>query len=72
MADPTGRFVITFNGEIYNFRALRDDLEAAGETFQSHSDTEVILKMYQRYGPNCVREFEGMFAYAIWDTVERT
>ena len=48
MADADGRYVITFNGEIYNFLALREELEAVGEKFQSRSDTEVILKMYQR------------------------
>ncbi|MBI3878483.1 MAG: asparagine synthase (glutamine-hydrolyzing) [Verrucomicrobia bacterium] len=72
MRDASGRYVITFNGEIYNFQTLRAELAAEGETFQSQSDTEVILKMYQRHGPSCVREFEGMFAFAIWDEQERT
>jgi asparagine synthase (glutamine-hydrolysing) len=72
MASADGRLHIVFNGEIYNFNSLRDDLIQDGETFVSHSDTEVILKMYARYGPDCVREFEGMFAFAIWDERERT
>src|SRR5712691_9187734 len=72
MSTSDGRFNITFNGEIYNFQALRAELAADGETFSSHSDTEVILKMYVRYGPDCVREFEGMFAIAIWDEVEQS
>src|SRR5438105_709981 len=72
MASADGRYHIVFNGEIYNFMALREELERAGETFISRSDTEVILKMYARHGPDCVREFKGMFAFAIWDEHERT
>ncbi len=72
MQTPDGRFHIAFNGEIYNFDNLRADLAAEGEEFVSHSDTEVILKMYARYGPDCVREFEGMFAVAIWNEQEQT
>jgi asparagine synthase (glutamine-hydrolysing) len=67
MRSADGRFTIVFNGEIYNFKQLRADLEAEGETFASGSDTEVILRMFARYGPDCVREFAGMFAIAIWD-----
>ena len=72
MATGDNRYHIVFNGEIYNFQTLRDKLEEEGETFNSHSDTEVILKMYVRYGPECVREFEGMFGIAIWDELEQT
>ncbi len=72
MSTPDGRFHITYNGEIYNFQALRAELETDGEKFNSRSDTEVILKMYARHGPECVREFEGMFAIAIWDEVEQS
>jgi asparagine synthase (glutamine-hydrolysing) len=72
MTTSDGRYQIVFNGEIYNFEALRKELEAEGETFSSYSDTEVILKMYARYGPECVREFEGMFGIAIWDEQEQT
>jgi asparagine synthase (glutamine-hydrolysing) len=72
MSTPDGRFHITFNGEIYNFATLRAELEAEGEMFSSHSDTEVVLKMFERYGPDCVREFEGMFAIAIWDEQEQS
>ena len=72
MKSEDGRYCITFNGEIYNFEALRKELRAEGEEFRSHSDTEVILKMYARYGPECVREFEGMFALAIWDEQEQS
>jgi len=72
MTSKDDRYHIVFNGEIYNFPALREELERAGEVFTSHSDTEVILKMYQRYGPDCVREFAGMFAIAIWDETDRS
>ena len=72
MTTEDGRYHIVFNGEIYNFPALREELEGAGEVFASHSDTEVILKMYRRYGPDCVREFAGMFAFAIWDEIDQS
>ena len=70
MRSDDGRYVIVFNGEIYNFRALRADLEAQGETFRSGSDTEVILRLYQREGRAGVRRLRGMYAFAIYD--ERT
>src|SRR5438045_9338982 len=71
MASADGRYHIVFNGEIYNFMALREELERAGDTFTSRADTEVILKMYGRYGADCVRQFKGMFAFAIWDQREQ-
>lgn len=67
MHDPETGNVIVFNGEIYNFQKLRRDCEAAGAQFRSRSDTEVILALYRRLGPACVRELRGMFALAIWD-----
>ncbi len=72
MQTADGRYTIVFNGEIYNFDALRTELIAEGETFASHSDTEVILKMFARFGPDCVREFAGMFGIAIWDEQEES
>ena len=72
MSSPDGRYVLVFNGEIYNFRELRRDLEAAGEAFRSHSDTEVLLRLYQREGAQCLEKLRGMFAFAIWDIAERT
>ena len=72
MRTADGRYTIVFNGEIYNFKQLRAELEEEGETFSSDSDTEVILKMYTRYGPDCVREFAGMFGIAIWDEVDES
>jgi len=75
MSDPMSaardRQWIVFNGEIYNFRALRKELEELGEHFQSQTDTEVILKLYQREGPACVRRLSGMFAFAIYDEGKR-
>jgi asparagine synthase (glutamine-hydrolysing) len=71
MSSRDGRYRIVFNGEIYNFRELRAELEAEGEVFQTNSDTEVLLRLYQLRGPECVRELAGMFAFAILDAVER-
>ncbi len=72
MSTADGRYWITFNGEIYNFQELRHSLISQGEEFQSHTDTEVILKLYQRLGADCVNQFRGMFAFAIWDDLEKT
>src|SRR3989442_9643228 len=71
MSDPTGRYWIVFNGEIYNFRQLRAMLEAGGRRFRTRSDTEVILHAYAAYGEACVERLSGMFAFAIWDGAER-
>jgi len=58
---------LVFNGCIYNYEALKVELQELGQTFVSHSDTEVILKAYRQWGMDCVSRFEGMFAFAIWD-----
>jgi len=62
-----GRFALTYNGEIFNYRALRDELEAAGERFRSESDTEVLLRLLQRGGVASLDRVVGMFAFALWD-----
>lgn len=67
-----GRYTITFNGEIYNYKKLRAQLEENGETFSTFSDTEVILKLYINKGPKCVHNLRGMFAFMIWDNQEKT
>jgi len=60
-------FTLVFNGCIYNYEALKVELEDLGHVFHSHSDTEVILKSYRQWGMECVSRFEGMFAFALWD-----
>jgi len=62
---------ITYNGEIYNFRALRNELMATGVRFTSRSDTEVLLRLYERYGPAMVERLRGMFTFALWDSSKR-
>lgn len=66
-----GRAVIVFNGEIYNFRELRRELEQAGFTFRTNGDTEVILAAWQKWGPDCLSRLDGMFAFAIFDLATR-
>lgn len=67
MQTEGGDYVIAYNGEVYNFQELRRDLEAKGYGFRSRTDSEVVLKSYQEWGKDCVRRFNGMFAFAIWD-----
>jgi len=63
----TGSVVLTFSGEVYNFRELRAELAAAGHRFRTRSDTEVVLRAYLEWGAGCLRRFTGMFAFAVWD-----
>jgi asparagine synthase (glutamine-hydrolysing) len=67
MSTPDGRITIVYNGEVYNYPRLRLELESKGYQFRSSSDTEVVLYLYQEYGPDCLRHLNGMFAIAIWD-----
>lgn len=67
MANESGEIIVVFNGEIYNFKELRADLEAKGHRFATNSDTEAILHGYEEYGDDCVRRFNGMFAFALYD-----
>lgn len=72
MSTPDGLLHLVFNGEIYNFQILRETLEATGRhRFQTRSDTEVILHLYQEYGDRCVDYLRGMFAFAIWDSQKK-
>jgi asparagine synthase (glutamine-hydrolysing) len=66
------RYTITYNGELYNYIELRDQLKSKKFSFSSDSDTEVILAAYAFYGKDCLRHFDGMFAFAIWDELEQT
>lgn len=68
MSYADGRLHIVFNGEIYNFRELRSDLEKNGASFRTNCDTEVILAAYEHYGDDCLDYLEGMFAFALWDS----
>ena len=67
----SGRYQIVYNGEVFNYRELRTELEQAGYTFRSNSDTEVVLALYEKSGPPMLERLNGMFALAIWDTLER-
>jgi len=62
-----GSVSIVYNGEIYNFHELKDRLEAAGHKFKTHCDTETVLHGYEEFGPDCLKDLRGMFAFAIWD-----
>ncbi|HLT80637.1 MAG TPA: asparagine synthase (glutamine-hydrolyzing) [Cyclobacteriaceae bacterium] len=72
MWDDTGRYCIVFNGEIFNFPALRQELENGGVTFRSHCDTEVLLRLYIRDGVKCLTQLNGFFAFCIYDRSEET
>lgn len=71
MSDKDCRVIVALNGEIYNFKELRRELEAKGQVFSSHSDTEVIVLGYLTWGIEVVKRLRGMFAIALWDTVRR-
>jgi len=71
MLDPATGNQIVFNGEIYNYQALRAELETAGYQFRSHSDTEVLLKLYAEFGEQMLQKLRGMFAFVIWNEVRK-
>lgn len=71
MVSKCGKFIVAFNGEIYNYPALRRDLEAQGRVFTTNSDTEVLLHLYAIKGRAMVHDLRGMFAFAIWDNAAR-
>ncbi|TQK05238.1 XrtA/PEP-CTERM system amidotransferase [Herbaspirillum sp. SJZ107] len=70
--NPARDVALVFNGEIYNYRLLRDELIALGHVFRTKSDTEVVLQSWLAWGPDCVRRLRGMFAFAIWDRSQQT
>jgi len=71
MTTTDGRYTIVHNGEVYNFRQLRGELEKLGHQFRSHSDTEVVLNAYRQWGERCLERFNGIFAFAVWDSRQR-
>ncbi|MCS6860271.1 MAG: asparagine synthase (glutamine-hydrolyzing) [Abditibacteriales bacterium] len=71
LSNEDGSVWITFNGEIYNFQSLREQLEKKGHQFRTHSDTETIVHAYETYGAECVQHLRGMFAFALWDAKEQ-
>lgn len=71
MRTDDGRFVISYNGEVYNFREIREELIRLGHVFYSSTDTEVVLKAYAEWGRSCIERFNGMFALAVWDDYEK-
>lgn len=71
MLSACGNYVIVLNGEIYNFKELRKELANTGSRFSTESDTEVVLEAYRQWGSQCVQRFVGMFAFAVWDNVNK-
>ena len=72
MFDQTGRYMIIYNGEVYNYIELRCELENNGHVFRSETDTEVILYSYIEWGEECLHKFNGMWAFAIYDIKEKS
>ena len=72
MTTQDGRYTICYNGEVYNYVELREQLKAGGYVFQTQSDTEVVLALFARDGVECLKSLNGMFAFAVWDREKRT
>lgn len=72
LSNEDGTIWIVFNGEIYNYRELRQDLQAKGHIFKTQTDTEVIVHLYEEFGEACVGKLRGMFAFAVWDENQET
>lgn len=71
LSDPSGRFWIAFNGEIFNYIELRHELSKAGNKFRTNTDTEVVVQLYAKYGVSCLQKLNGQFVIAIWDKLEK-
>jgi asparagine synthase (glutamine-hydrolysing) len=71
MSNEDNTIFVIYNGEIYNFKSIREELIKKGHKFKSNSDTEIIIHAYEEYGPTCVNLFNGMFAFAIWDSKKK-
>src|ERR671936_513337 len=71
MSNEDGSLWLVFNGEVYNYVELRPELEALGHRFHSHSDTETVLHAYEQWGVDCLHRFNGMFAFALWDSLKQ-
>lgn len=71
MSDISGRYWIAYNGEIFNYKELRAELIQKGIQFKTHCDTEVVVQMYALYGPECLNQFNGQFAFSIWDRTSK-
>ena len=72
MTTPDGRYTLVYNGEVYNFREIRKELEQLGHSFRSTGDTEVVLHALAEWGSEALSRFNGMFAFAFWDNKHRT
>jgi len=72
MRDPSNRFILVYNGEIYNYLQLRRELQSSGILFYTNGDTEVVLNAFMHWGPKCLEKFNGMFAFALWDRKDQT
>src|SRR4051812_24214392 len=70
MSDASGRWIISFNGEVYNYRALKTELEQLGCTFRTNSDTEVLIHAVAQWGEAGLSRLRGMYAFALWDDLE--
>ena len=71
MCDASGRYWVVYNGEIYNYRELRDEIEACGRSIRTNSDTEILVEAYALWKEDCLRRFNGMWAFCIYDKQEK-
>lgn len=71
MTTECGRFTLVFNGQIYNYRSIREELSELGHKFTSDGDTEVVLRAFVQWGESCVLRFDGMWAFGVWDGIDR-